>query len=168
MASDKKTVSAESGKTLQTIYNLWPYMWPADRMDLKMRVVWANVLPSPVQGHPAQRPLFLQMVDGCAERQDGPGGPAADLHARRADAGRRYNVARLVQWGLNQLRDAMFASVGQYAVRQLAFKTFVHLHRLSLRFISNGARAACRGLSSAAPRASRRSSASPSSTRFRR
>jgi ABC-type transport system involved in Fe-S cluster assembly fused permease/ATPase subunit len=39
-----------------------------------------------------------------------------------------------VQLGLNQLRDAMFASVGQYAVRQLAYKTFVHLHQLSLRF----------------------------------
>ena len=45
-----------------------------------------------------------------------------------------YNIARILQGGLNQLRDALFASVGQYAVRQLAFKTFVHLHQLSLRF----------------------------------
>ena len=34
----------------------------------------------------------------------------------------------------NQLRDALFASVGQHAVRQLAYKTFVHMHGLSLRF----------------------------------
>ena len=45
-----------------------------------------------------------------------------------------YNVARIVQAGLNQLRDALFASVGQYAVRKLAYKTFVHMHDLSLRF----------------------------------
>jgi len=32
------------------------------------------------------------------------------------------------------LRDALFARVGQYAVRILAFRTFVHLHELSLRF----------------------------------
>ena len=38
-----KTVSAESGSTLQTIRNLWPYMWPADRPDLKMRVIYATV-----------------------------------------------------------------------------------------------------------------------------
>ena len=38
-----KTVSAESGKTLQTIRNLWPYMWPMERPDLRMRVVWASV-----------------------------------------------------------------------------------------------------------------------------
>ncbi|TIU64166.1 MAG: ABC transporter ATP-binding protein/permease, partial [Mesorhizobium sp.] len=45
-----------------------------------------------------------------------------------------YNVLRLVQLGFNQLRDALFARVGQYAVRQLAFRTFVHMHQLSLRF----------------------------------
>ena len=45
-----------------------------------------------------------------------------------------YNAARIIQWGLNQLRDALFASVGQHAVRQLAFRTFKHMHKLSLRF----------------------------------
>ena len=45
-----------------------------------------------------------------------------------------YNVIRIVQVGFNQLRDALFARVGQYAVRQLAFRTFVHMHELSLRF----------------------------------
>ena len=45
-----------------------------------------------------------------------------------------YNLARIVSTGFNQLRDAWFASVGQHAVRKLAFRTFVHLHELSLRF----------------------------------
>jgi ABC-type transport system involved in Fe-S cluster assembly fused permease/ATPase subunit len=45
-----------------------------------------------------------------------------------------YNVFRVAQAGLNQLRDALFARVGQHAVRQLAYKTFVHMHALSLRF----------------------------------
>ncbi|MCB1419755.1 MAG: metal ABC transporter permease, partial [Notoacmeibacter sp.] len=38
-----KTVSADSGSTFSTLANLWPYMWPAGRSDLKMRVVWASV-----------------------------------------------------------------------------------------------------------------------------
>ncbi|MDD9334249.1 MAG: metal ABC transporter permease, partial [Bartonella sp.] len=38
-----------------------------------------------------------------------------------------YNVARIVQAGLNQLRDSLFATVGQHAIRQLAYKTFVHI-----------------------------------------
>src|SRR5690606_141873 len=45
-----------------------------------------------------------------------------------------YNVVRIVQVALNQLRDALFARVGQHAVRQLGYRTFVHLHALSLRF----------------------------------
>ena len=45
-----------------------------------------------------------------------------------------YNVGRIVTTGFNQLRDALFARVGQHAVRQLAYRTFVHLHGLSLRF----------------------------------
>ena len=36
-----KTISAESG-TLTTLRNLWPYMWPADRADLRARVTWAT------------------------------------------------------------------------------------------------------------------------------
>src|SRR5690606_3692865 len=42
-ALSEKTVSADSGSTLRTLANLWPYMWPADRADLKLRVVWASV-----------------------------------------------------------------------------------------------------------------------------
>ncbi|MCB1417394.1 MAG: metal ABC transporter permease, partial [Nitratireductor sp.] len=38
------TVSAEGSDTWRTIRNLWPYMWPGDRPDLKARVVWAMVI----------------------------------------------------------------------------------------------------------------------------
>ena len=45
-----------------------------------------------------------------------------------------YNAARVLAVAFNQLRDALFARVGQHAVRQLAYLTFRHLHQLSLRF----------------------------------
>jgi hypothetical protein len=38
-----KTVSADQGNPIGTLKNLWPYMWPADRPDLKMRVLWATL-----------------------------------------------------------------------------------------------------------------------------
>jgi ATP-binding cassette, subfamily B, heavy metal transporter len=133
MANEKK-VSGDSGKTLQTVVNLWPYMWPSDRPDLKMRVVWATVILLFAKVVLLLVPYFFKWstdaLNGKLHAADWV--PTAMLGAVMLVIA--YNVARLVQWGLNQLRDAMFASVGQYAVRQLAYKTFVHLHRLSLRF----------------------------------
>ena len=45
-----------------------------------------------------------------------------------------YGLARVASAGFGELRDALFASVEQRAVRQLALRTFRHLHALSLRF----------------------------------
>ena len=45
-----------------------------------------------------------------------------------------YGLARIASSGFGELRDALFASVQQRAVRQLALRTFRHLHALSLRF----------------------------------
>ncbi|WP_293209888.1 ABC transporter ATP-binding protein/permease, partial [Parvibaculum sp.] len=45
-----------------------------------------------------------------------------------------YGVGRIMMVALAQLRDAVFAKVGQNAVRELAVETFRHLHALSLRF----------------------------------
>ena len=36
--------SGERGTLLSTLVHLWPYIWPGDRADLKLRVVAAMVL----------------------------------------------------------------------------------------------------------------------------
>src|SRR6202030_633752 len=36
--------SAERATLIGTLVHLWPYIWPSDRADLKMRVVWSVVL----------------------------------------------------------------------------------------------------------------------------
>ncbi len=128
------TVSAERGKTLSTIRNLWPYMWPSDRPDLKWRVVWATfwlvVAKLVLIGVPY---FFKWATDALNNQVTAPNWLPAVL-ATPVMLVVAYNIARIVQGGLNQLRDALFASVGQYAVRQLASRTFVHVHQLSLRF----------------------------------
>jgi len=127
-----RTVSADSSNPLRTIVNLWPYMWPSDRADLKMRVVWATLFLIASKVVLLLVPYFFKWAtDALTGRAD------VVLPAVLAGAVMlvfAYNAARILQAGLNQLRDALFASVGQYAVRQLAYRTFVHLHRLSLRF----------------------------------
>ena len=36
-------ISGDSGSTLSALRSLWPYMWPAERPDLKARLVWATI-----------------------------------------------------------------------------------------------------------------------------
>src|SRR3569623_902573 len=36
--------SPAPGTLIGTLVHLWPYIWPSDRADLKMRVVWSVVL----------------------------------------------------------------------------------------------------------------------------
>ncbi len=38
------TTPAEKGTLVGTLVHLWPYIWPGDRADLKMRVIWSVVL----------------------------------------------------------------------------------------------------------------------------
>ena len=45
-----------------------------------------------------------------------------------------YGLMRLAGVGFAQLRDGIFARVGQRALRQLALETFRHVHALSLRY----------------------------------
>jgi ATP-binding cassette subfamily B protein len=45
-----------------------------------------------------------------------------------------YGFVRLMNVGFQQLRDVIFAKVGQRALRALALETFTHIHRLSLRY----------------------------------
>ncbi|HUI17173.1 MAG TPA: ABC transporter ATP-binding protein/permease, partial [Alphaproteobacteria bacterium] len=45
-----------------------------------------------------------------------------------------YGLARVMALVFGELRDAIFAKVAARAIRQVALRTFVHLHRLSLRF----------------------------------
>lgn len=129
-----KTVSADSGSTFNTLVNLWPYMWPQGRNDLKMRVVWATVFLVLSKLILVLVPYFFKWATDALTGELEPAtwvpvilvGPVALVLA--------YNVVRLVQLGFNQLRDALFARVGQHAVRQLGYRTFVHMHDLSLRF----------------------------------
>lgn len=134
MAPQKKIVSADATNPFETLKNLWPYMWPSGRPDLKMRVVWATLFLVLSKFVLMLVPYFFKWsTDALNGKLDLAGlAPAFLLGALALIIA--YNLTRVLQLGLNQLRDALFASVGQYAVRQLAYRTFVHMHELSLRF----------------------------------
>ena len=132
--TDAPAAPERDRSTLSTVVDLWPYMWPHDRPDLKARVLWASVFLVVAKLITAIVPFFFKYATDTLDGQDPDVWwipavlmvPIAMVVA--------YNVSRLVMWGFQQLRDALFARVGQHAVRQLAIRTFRHMHQLSLRF----------------------------------
>lgn len=109
-------------------------MWPADRPDLKMRVLWATLFLLLSKLVLISVPYFFKWATDALNGKPDVVAWMPALIATPVMLVVAYNVVRIVQWGFNQLRDALFARVGQHAVRQLAYKTFVHMHELSLRF----------------------------------
>lgn len=129
--SAQKAVSADEGDTLSTLKNLWPYIWPSSRPDLKNRVMLAIAALIVAKCITVLSPYFFAWATDTLAGED-VGLPAflvAPVMLVLA-----YNAARVLAVAFNQMRDALFARVGQYAVRQLANLTFHHLHKLSLRF----------------------------------
>ena len=109
-------------------------MWPSDRPDLKLRVAYAAFFLIVAKLVTAVVPFFFKYATDALDGLDQEISwlPLALATPVMLVVG--FNVARIVMTGFNQLRDALFARVGQHAVRQLAFRTFNHMHQLSLRF----------------------------------
>ncbi|MBL1406151.1 MAG: ABC transporter ATP-binding protein/permease [Rhizobiales bacterium] len=126
--------SAEEGDTISTIKSLWPYMWPYDRPDLKNKVVVAFIILVLAKFITVLVPYtFKWATDALNAEGNLPTWLPAYLLVPIMLV-IAYNVGRVMVVGLNNLRDAYFASVGQHAVRQLSAIVFRHIHGLSLRY----------------------------------
>jgi hypothetical protein len=160
-----KTVSADSGSLWQTLLNLWPYMWPAGRNDLKMRVVWATLFLVAAKLLLILVPYFFKWSTDALANDGGAMPDLPPILLAPVMLVVAYNVVRLVQWGFNQLRDASSPASASMRCANLPTRPSSICTNCRCASIWSGALAACRASSSAAPRASRRSCASQSSTR---
>ena len=127
-------VTADRGQTFRTLLNLWSYMWPADRGDLKARVLIAFLALVVAKIFTVLVPYTYKWVTDALTNEASPPGFVPLLIAGPIALVLAYNIGRFIATAFTQLRDALFASVGMHAVRQLAYRTFMHLHELSLRF----------------------------------
>ncbi|PJI43784.1 ABC transporter ATP-binding protein/permease [Ferrovibrio sp.] len=115
---------------------LIPRLWPADRPDLRRRVVIAFGFLLLAKLVNVTVPYFFKQAVDLLDRgmnanqlAIGTGFIASVLGMVLA-----YGIARMLAQGFGELRDAVFAKVAQAAIRNLALETFNHLHALSLRF----------------------------------
>ncbi|MAU62418.1 MAG: metal ABC transporter permease [Parvibaculum sp.] len=128
---DPVTDGSPAGRNaVRTLVNMLPRLWPEGRADLRARVVFALLALVAAKGVTVYVPfLYKYAVDALS-----PETVAAAALVVPVMLIVGYGVGRILMIALAQLRDAIFAKVGQNAVRELAVETFRHLHALSLRF----------------------------------
>jgi ATP-binding cassette subfamily B protein len=134
----KPAVSAESGSLLRTVIHLWPYIWPNDRRDLKLRIIGAMGLLLAAKLATVAVPFTYKWATDALTGHGSAPVDSSDwmlwLLAAPVAMTIAYGGMRILMAALTQLRDGLFAKVAMNAVRRLAFRTFVHMHELSLRF----------------------------------
>lgn len=119
----------ERASGMRTLRKVTPYLWPDDKPWVKHRVVWSMVALVASKLVAAGVPFFTGWaVDVLA------GEKVAVLTLGAIGLTVAYGLARLMNVGFQQLRDAIFAKVAQRALRTLARETFEHIHQLSMRY----------------------------------
>ncbi|MEO9168461.1 MAG: ABC transporter ATP-binding protein/permease [Aestuariivirga sp.] len=130
IASANTTTNRETTQW-ETLKGLLPYLWAKDRPDLKARVVFAMVLLVGAKVVTIATPYaFRYAADGLSAAK----GQQVALLSVPFFMVLAYGFGRIFAVLFGQLRDAVFAKVGQRAARQLSTQTFEHLHHLSLKF----------------------------------
>jgi ABC-type transport system involved in Fe-S cluster assembly fused permease/ATPase subunit len=137
-SESESRISANRGALLTTLIHLWPYIWPSDRRDLKLRVIGSLALLLAAKLATIAVPFTFKWATDALAGQGSAPVAASDwlLWAIAAPVVMTvaYGGMRILMAALTQLRDGLFAKVAMHAVRRLAYRTFVHMHELSLRF----------------------------------
>ena len=115
---------------LHVLRALVPYLWTANPVALRVRIVVALSLLLVSTGATVYVPmLYKAAVDALTAKGDAPVElvlPVALILG--------YGLVRFLAAASGELRDALFVKVTQRAVRHVAYQVFEHLHGLSLRF----------------------------------
>ena len=118
---------APDSAPLEAIRRFLPYLWPKDDADLRRRAVISLAFLVSQKGVAVVIPLLF----GAAV--DLVSGGKFTILALFAVLG-WYALARLLQQVFDELKHFVFARVAQRAIRNLALRTFRHMHALPLAF----------------------------------
>lgn len=115
---------------MRAVRELVPYLWPRGDVELRVRVAIALVLLVAAKVATVAIPAVFGRAVDALEAGVSTGGAATVPIALLIG----YGLLRVGQQGFAELRDFVFAKVGQRAIRRIALKIFEHLHALALRF----------------------------------
>ncbi|MDX1434581.1 MAG: ABC transporter transmembrane domain-containing protein, partial [Gammaproteobacteria bacterium] len=115
--------------SLGTLRTFLPYLWPRGEWGLRTRVLLAIAALVAAKVAVVYVPIFYR--DAVDALDIGNASAALTLPVGVILA---YGGARVLSLAFGELRDALFAKVGQRAMRTVALQVFRHLHSLSLGF----------------------------------
>lgn len=127
--SDHPVPSKPTLGSFGTLRRFLPYLWPANEWGLRARVILALASLVAAKVAVVFVPIFYR--DAIDALDMGQGSTALVLPVGVILA---YGAARFLSLAFGELRDALFAKVGQRAIRTIALQVFRHLHALSLGF----------------------------------
>ena len=145
-AGAKQAVAdAQQDFDLKILRGVFPYIWPKDKPEHRLRVLGALSLLVTSKFLNVGTPfLFKYAVDALSVSAGGgvATGPAALTAVNLGTAAALTPIAVLVGYGVsragaslcNELRNATFAKVAQGAIRGVALRVFDHLHQLDMSF----------------------------------
>ena len=120
-------------KTFKPLLYLMPYLWPKNNKNFKIRLILAICFLIFAKLANVSVPIFLgKAVDSLDELNKDSLIVFIPIVFIAA-----YGIARFLHAGFGEIRDALFARIGQNAIRRAALKIFEHLHNLSLKFHLN-------------------------------
>ncbi|MCI5048312.1 MAG: ABC transporter ATP-binding protein/permease [Aquisalinus sp.] len=109
---------------------LLPHIWPKGNLECRLRVVAALVVILLGQFIAIGAPLLLEEAVNALAEQDMRLGVIGGVTGFIVG----YGLLRLLSVAVPQIRELLFAKVGQNAQREVAIDVFRHMHGLSLRF----------------------------------
>ena len=116
---------------IRVIARVIPYLWPKGQNWVRWRVTisLASLIMAKLVA------VATPMIMGAAvDVLSGDGGTNRLFMLGAIGLTVAYGVSRVLESAFQQLRDVVFAKVGQRALRQVGLETFQHIHNMSLRY----------------------------------
>ncbi|OAA77922.1 iron-sulfur clusters transporter atm1 [Akanthomyces lecanii RCEF 1005] len=132
LATPEKTVTEQRKADWAIMREMSRYLWPKDNMGTKLRVSLAVALLIGAKVLNVQVPFYFKsIVDSMNIDVAAVGGTATTVAGAMIIG---YGASRVGATVFQELRNAVFASVAQKAIRSVARNVFDHLLRLDLAF----------------------------------
>lgn len=130
-AESKEALARKSG--MRTLRRVTPFLWPKNNLAFRFRVILALLALLAAELITLGVPfIYKGAVDSLTSGGTIDVGEIVAIGAISLTIA--YGVAKVMSVFFHELRDVIFAKVGQRALRTIALETFMHIHKLSLRY----------------------------------